>query len=119
MTLSGREGVGQGRRDPRGSRRWPALRVGESEHENPPGSPDESASHPNGIRLKLAAEVGEAAISGLVGEWSSPAQLRKWTAAELRRSLGLTERPSVPDLHLEPELASYDALLEGEVKHVD
>jgi len=41
------------------------------------------------------------------------------TVAGLRRTLGLTERPSVPDLHLEPELASYDALLEGEVTHVD
>jgi len=69
--------------------------------------------------LKLAAEVGEAAISGPVGEGSSPAQLCKWTVAGLRRTLGLTERPRVPDIALEPELASYDALLEGEVPHVD
>src|SRR5207249_4577778 len=68
--------------------------------------------------LKLAAELGEAAISSLVGQYSSPAQPCKWTVAGLRRYLGLTERPTVPDLHLEPELASYDALLNQEVTHV-
>jgi transposase len=68
--------------------------------------------------LKLAAELGEAAISSLVGQYSSPVQPCKWTVAGLRRYLGLSQRPSVPDLHLEPELASYDALLEGEVSHV-
>ena len=68
--------------------------------------------------LKLGAELGEAAISSLVGQYSSPAQPCKWTVAGLRRGLGLSERASVPDLHLEPELASYDALLEGEVTHV-
>jgi len=68
--------------------------------------------------LKLAAELGEAAISSLVGQYSGPAQPCKWTVAGLRRYLGLTERPTVPDLHLEPELASYDALLNREVTHV-
>jgi hypothetical protein len=68
--------------------------------------------------LKLAAELGEAAISSLVGQYSSPAQPRKWTVAGLRRYLGLTERPSLPDLQLEPELTSYDALLSGEVAYV-
>jgi len=68
--------------------------------------------------LKLAAEVGEAAIGSVVGEYSSPAQPCKWTVAGLRRSLGLSEGLSVPDVHLEPELASYDALLEGGVTHV-
>ena len=64
--------------------------------------------------LKLATEVGEAAISSLVGEFSSPAQARKWTVGGLRRYLGLDERPAVPDLHLEPDLAGYDALLNRE-----
>lgn len=68
--------------------------------------------------LKLAAELGEAAISSLIGEYSSPAQPGKWTVAGLRSYLGLSARPTVPDLHLEPELASYDALLNQEVTHV-
>jgi len=38
--------------------------------------------------------------------------------AGLRRSLGLSEGLSVPDVHLEPELASYDALLNREVTYV-
>ena len=49
---------------------------------------------------------------------SSPAQPTKWTVAGLRRYLGLTEQVAVPELQLEPELASYDALLSGEVNHV-
>ena len=69
--------------------------------------------------LKLAAELGEAAISSLVGEYSSPAQPQKWTVAGLRRLLGVTGGLPVPDLQLEPELASYDALLSGEVSCVD
>jgi transposase len=68
--------------------------------------------------LKLAAELGEAAISSVVGQYSSPAQPRKWTVAGLRRYLGLTEAPTVPDLQLEPELGSYDGLLSGEVPYV-
>ena len=68
--------------------------------------------------LKLAAELGEAAISTLVGEWSSPRQPGKWTVSRLRRFLRLEERPTVPELQLEPDLASYDALLSGEVNHV-
>ena len=68
--------------------------------------------------LKLATELGEEAISSLVGQYSSPAQPGKWTVAGLRRYLGLTERPSLPELQLEPELASYDALLSGEVAYV-
>jgi len=68
--------------------------------------------------LKLAAELGEAAISSLVGEYSSPAQPQKWTVAGLRRLLGVTGGLPVPDLQLEPELASYDALLSGEVSYV-
>jgi hypothetical protein len=68
--------------------------------------------------LKLTAELGEAAISSLVGEFSGPAQPAKWTVAGLRRYLGLTEPVAVPELQLEPELASYDALLSGEVNHV-
>ncbi len=38
--------------------------------------------------------------------------------AGLRRFLGMAGSPTVPDLQLEPELASYDALLSGEVKYV-
>jgi len=68
--------------------------------------------------LKLAAELGAAAISTLVGEYSSPAQPHKWTVAGLRRFLGRPGGPKVPDLQLEPELASYDALLSGEVTYV-
>jgi len=66
----------------------------------------------------VSANGGEAAISSLVGEWSGPMQPRQWTVAQLRRFLGLEERPAVPELHLEPDLASYDALLSEEVKHV-
>jgi hypothetical protein len=68
--------------------------------------------------LKLTAELGEAAIGSLVGEYSSSAQPAKWRVAGLRRYLGLEERSAVPQMHWEPELASYDALLSGEVKHV-
>jgi hypothetical protein len=68
--------------------------------------------------LKLTAELGEAAIGSLVGELSSPAQPAKWTVVGLRRSLGLAERAALPELQMEPELASYDALLSGEVNHV-
>ena len=56
--------------------------------------------------LKLAAELGEAAIGSLIAEYSRPAQPGKWTVAGLRRALGLTSRPTVPDLQLEPELRS-------------
>jgi hypothetical protein len=68
--------------------------------------------------LRLAAELGEAAIGSLVSECSGPAQPGKWRVADLRRYLGLTERPAVPDMQLQPELASYDALLSGEVSDV-
>ena len=68
--------------------------------------------------LRLAAELGEAAIGSLVSECSGPAHPGKWRVADLRRYLGLTQRPPVPELQLEPELASYDALLSGEVSDV-
>lgn len=68
--------------------------------------------------LKLAAELGEAAISSLVGELSGPGHPGKWRVADLRRYLGLAERPRLPELQLEPELASYDALLSEEVAYV-
>ena len=66
--------------------------------------------------LKLAAELGESAIGSLVGEWSSPMQPGKWTVEQMRRFLG-EERPTVPELRFEPELASYDALLSQEVAY--
>jgi hypothetical protein len=69
--------------------------------------------------LKLAAELGESAIGSLVGEWSGPRQPSKWTVAQMRDYLGLGERPAVPEIHLEPELASYDALLSEEVAHAN
>jgi hypothetical protein len=68
--------------------------------------------------LRLAAELGEAAISSLVGECSGPAHPGKWRVADLRRYLGLTQPPAVPELQFQPELASYDALISGEVTHV-
>jgi hypothetical protein len=68
--------------------------------------------------LKQAAEFGESAIGSLVGQWSGPGQPHKWTVAALRRCLGLEARTPVPEVELQPELASYDALLGGEVEHV-
>lgn len=68
--------------------------------------------------LKLAAEVGEAAIASIVGEWSGPQQPQKWTVRALREALGLTERVVVPEVRLEPELAGYDTLLSREVGYV-
>jgi hypothetical protein len=65
--------------------------------------------------LKLAAELGEAAIGSLVGEWSGPMHPCKWTVMQLRQFLGLEERRVLPEVRLEPDLASYDALLSGEV----
>lgn len=69
--------------------------------------------------LKLAAELGEAAISSLVGEWSGPGHPGKWTVAGLRRYLRLDALGAVPQCELEPDLTSYDALLSEEVGHVD
>ena len=69
--------------------------------------------------LKLAAELGEAALSSVVSEWSGPMQPHKWSVVQMRQFLGLGEGPAVPQLHLEPELASYDALLSGEVAHAN
>jgi len=68
--------------------------------------------------LRLAAELGEAAISSLVGECSGAAHPGKWRVADLRRYLGMTQRPTVPELQLQPELTRYDALVSGEVTHV-
>lgn len=69
--------------------------------------------------LKLAAELGEAAITSLVGEWSGPMQPGRWTVAQMRRFLGVEDRRAVPELELKPELTSYDALLSGEVGYVE
>jgi hypothetical protein len=69
--------------------------------------------------LKLAADLGESAIAGLIGELSGRMHPAKWTVAEVRRLLGVDDRHAVPDLHLEPDLASYDALLSGEVSDVN
>jgi transposase len=67
--------------------------------------------------LKLAAELGESAINSLVGEWSGPMQPCKWTVLQMRRFLDLEDPRGVPEVTLEPELASYDALLSEEVAH--
>jgi hypothetical protein len=69
--------------------------------------------------LQLAAELGGVnTIGSLVGEWCSPANPGSWRVADLRRFLDLAARPELPDLRLEPEFGSYDALLGGEVAHV-
>lgn len=69
--------------------------------------------------LKLAADLGESAITGLIGELSGRMHPAKWTVADVRRLLGVEDRHAVPELHLEPDLASYDALLSGEVSDVN
>jgi hypothetical protein len=53
-----------------------------------------------------------------VGECSGPAHPGKWRVADLRRYLGISQRPTVPELQLQPELTSYDALLSREVTYV-
>lgn len=69
--------------------------------------------------LKLASEVGESAISSLVGELSGPGHRTKWTVAQLRGFLDLESPPKVLEMELEPpNLSSYDALLNEEVAHV-
>lgn len=69
--------------------------------------------------LQLAAELGGVnTLGSLVGEWCSPAHRSVWRVADLRRFLNLEARPELPDLRLEPELGSYDALLGREVAHV-
>ena len=69
--------------------------------------------------LQLAAQLGGVnTIGSLVGEWCSPADPGPWWVADLRRFLDVEARPQLPDIQLEPELASYDALLGGEVAHV-
>lgn len=68
--------------------------------------------------LKLAAELGEAAIGSLVGEWSGPGHPGKWTVAGLRRYLRLDGMAAVQECELEPDLTSYDTLLSQEVGHV-
>lgn len=69
--------------------------------------------------LKLAAELGESALSSLISELSGPGQPSKWTVAGLRSFLNVESPPNVLEMQLEPpELASYDALLSQEVTHV-
>jgi hypothetical protein len=67
--------------------------------------------------LKLASELGESAISALVGEWAGPNRTGRWHAADLRRSLNLDAGARWPEMTLEPELSGYDALLERPVTH--
>lgn len=69
--------------------------------------------------LKLAAELGEAALRSRGSEGSGPGQPSKWTVAQRRRFLGGEDRRAGPTLELEPELISYDALLSGEVGQVE
>ena len=69
--------------------------------------------------LQLAAQLGGVnTIGSLVGEWCSPADPEPWRVADLRRFLDVEARPPLPDIRLEPDLGSYDALLGGEVAHV-
>lgn len=71
--------------------------------------------------LRLAAELGESAISALVTEWAGPNQSGKCGVKQLRILLGVEETPALPELTLEPELAVYDVLLSDsttEVEHV-
>jgi len=51
--------------------------------------------------LKLAAELGESAMASLVSEWSGPGKLGRWRVADLRRSLAVETRPSLPELVME------------------
>ncbi len=67
--------------------------------------------------LKLASELGESAVSALVGEWAGPSRPGRWRAADLRRYLNLDAGVRWPEMTLEPELSSYDALLERPVSH--
>jgi transposase len=61
--------------------------------------------------LKLASEVGESAITALVAEFAGPHQPGRWRAADLRRYLNLDVSSRWPEMTLEPDLGSYDALL--------
>lgn len=65
--------------------------------------------------LKLASEVGESALSALVGEWAGPNQAGRWRTADLRRYLNLNVSVRWPEMTLEPELSGYDTLLERRV----
>ena len=67
--------------------------------------------------LKLASELGESALSALVGEWAGPNRTGRWRAADLRRYLNLDAGARWPEMTLEPELSGYDALLERLVTH--
>lgn len=69
--------------------------------------------------LQLAAQLGGVnTLGSLVGEWCSPADPAPWRVADLRRFLDVEARPQLPDIQLEPDLGSYDALLGKEVTHV-
>ncbi len=67
--------------------------------------------------LKLASELGESAVSALVGEWAGPSRPGRWRAAELQRCGNLDAGVRWPEMTLEPELSSCDALLERPVSH--
>lgn len=67
--------------------------------------------------LKLTSELGESALSALVGEWAGPNRTGRWRTADLRRYLNLDAGARWPEMTLEPELSGYDALLERPVSH--
>ncbi len=67
--------------------------------------------------LKLTSELGESALSALVGEWAGPNRPGRWRAADLRCYLNLDAQARWPEMTLEPELSGYDALLERPVPH--
>jgi hypothetical protein len=65
--------------------------------------------------LKLTSELGESALSAVVGEWAGPNRGGRWRTADLRRFLNIDVSTRWPEMTLEPELKSYDALLGKEV----
>jgi hypothetical protein len=67
--------------------------------------------------LKLTSELGQSALSALVGEWAGPNRPGRWRTADVRRYLHLDTAARWPEMTLEPELSGYDALLERTVSH--
>jgi hypothetical protein len=60
--------------------------------------------------LKLASEVGESDIEVMLADFLSP-PYPAWSVDQLRRSLQPSPRPVLEIAELQPDLSSYDALL--------